>query len=54
MRTRLRVYLPTVAGSTARLSAYRLYTTLSGLEELEQATPRIHLTICFSERWLSS
>jgi tetratricopeptide (TPR) repeat protein len=25
--------------------AYRLYTTLSGLEELEQATPRIHLTL---------
>jgi tetratricopeptide (TPR) repeat protein len=40
-----RVYLPTVRRFYGGdYPAYRLYTTLSGLEELEQATPRIHLT----------
>jgi len=41
-----RVYLPTVRRFyNGDYPAYRLYTTLSGLEELEQATPRVHLTL---------
>jgi tetratricopeptide (TPR) repeat protein len=41
-----RDYLPTVRRFYGGdYPAWRLYTTLSGLEELEQATPRVHLTL---------